>query len=279
MPVRIPLKIFVLRQTSNIQTDNAQLRYLDNVTTEDFDRQSDGRILIPNNRGTDNTAPLANMSALSEVFSDDSRGYYVMTSTGEKLYIREKNPQPFPTSVSSTYEFYVNPQRLSPTYQKIQTEVRTISGWEVQHWGDALSELRIEGKSGGMHKRSPYRPIESAVFDYSKYPEGLLPGQSITDSTAWNKLIELKKLYDADHSIRNQEQLQLLGISVYKSFYVGYFTSFTGPTQDASDPYQFSYSFSFKVLYETTTTVLNPTFNPVVSATSRKTLLTMSGNL
>lgn len=267
MPVRIPIKIFVLRQQTQDPVDSAQTRFVPNVTTVDIITLPDGSKVIP----TDDTPigqPLSEDVNYSTI-QQDSGGYFVMTSGGEKLYIRDKNLNTNFNNAQQIFEFYVNPQRITPIYQKLQSEIRTRGGWEIQHWGDALTELRIEGKSGGMHRRSgrtPYRSIENNTDLAASSPEGLLEGQSVMDSTAWQKLIQLKQIYDADHAVRNQEELVLLGISIYDSFYVGYFINFTGPTQEANEPYQFSYAFSMKILYETTVTSLSPSFKSAVTS-------------
>jgi hypothetical protein len=271
MPSRIPIKIFRLQQTSKVIPDNAPTRFAQGVTTEDIITNPDGNRYINLQQTPSNfIGPVQ----LTKVESDDV-GSFVWLDGAQKLYI--KSPNVLNTDkIDQVFEFYVNPQRLSPTYTKIVSEIRTRGGWEIQHWGDALTELRVEGKSGGMHRKAKQPRINrntttTELVNTSKQNQqnggdGLRGGEDVTDTEAWRKLLQLKQLYDVDHATRNQEQLTLLGIAVYNTFYVGYFTSFTGPEYDANEPYQFSYSFTMKILYETNVSTFNPTVKNAVTA-------------
>lgn len=274
MPQRVPIKIFRLEQNSQGALDAAPTRYVQGKTLSDIQPNSDGTESI-NLSQTPVGQPLA-ASGMSRVYSD-SAGKYVILNGAEKLYIAAAVGQKANAGLPQVFEFYVNPQRLSPTYQKIQTEIRTRGGWEVQHWGDALTELRVEGFSGGTHRRStvninrdPTAPTlnrTQAVGDVRN--DGLLDWESITNTTAWQRLMQLRQFYDADHSVRNQEQLMLLGIAVYDTFYVGYFTQFSGPNHEAEKPYQFSYSFTLKILYETNVSSLAPSIKDIATSGAR----------
>jgi len=277
MPSRIPIKIFRLQQTQAGVFDLAPTRFVTGVTTSDIVTSTDGTELI-NIGQTPANQPLA-VSSTTRVYTD-SFGKYVILDGAEKLYIRPTTLVTSSENLPFTFEFYVNPQRLSPNYTKIVSEMRTRGGWEVQHWGDALTELRVEGKSGGMHRRgnvprinrdTTAAAIEAASAQAQQSGDGLQEGQDITDTEAWRRLSQLRQLYDVDHAIRNQEQLTLLGIAVYDSFYVGYFTSFSGPNQDAMEPYQFSYSFTMKILYETNVSTFNPSVKASVTAGTTST--------
>jgi len=259
MPQRVPIKIFRLQQNQSGVFDVAPTRYAQGVTQADLINNGDGTESIRLQQ-TPVNQPLAG-EVLSRVYSD-AAGKYVILDGAEKLYIRAANAQTNAVT-PNVFEFYVNPQRLTPSYQKIQTEIRTRGGWEVQHWGDALTELRVEGVSGGTHRRStvninrdPNVSTQSQNGDVKN--DGILDWESITNTEAWVRLTQLRQLYDIDHTVRNQEQLTLVGISVYDTFYVGYFTQFSGPNHDAEKPYQFTYSFTLKILYETNVTSLAP---------------------
>ena len=267
MPQRVPIKIFRLEQNASGVLDAAPTRYAQGVTLSNVQTDSDGTEYV-NLSQTPVGQPLA-LSGRSRVYSD-SAGKYVILAGAEKLYIAADVGQKPNASIPQVFEFYVNPQRLSPTYQKIQTEIRTRGGWEIQHWGDALTELHVEGVSGGTHRRSTVNinrdPNARAHSLAVGSGDGLLEEESITTTTAWSRLTQLRQLYDMDHAVRNQEQLTLLGISVYDTFYVGYFTQFTGPNHEAEKPYQFSYSFTLKILYETNVSSLSPGIKDVATS-------------
>ena len=267
MPQRVPIKIFRLEQNASGVLDAAPTRYAQGVTLSNVQTDSDGTEYV-NLSQTPVGQPLA-LSGRSRVYSD-SAGKYVILAGAEKLYIAADVGQKPNASIPQVFEFYVNPQRLSPTYQKIQTEIRTRGGWEIQHWGDALTELHVEGVSGGTHRRSTVNinrdPNARAHSLAVGSGDGLLEEESITTTTAWSRLTQLRQLYDMDHAVRNQEQLTLLGISVYDMFYVGYFTQFTGPNHEAEKPYQFSYSFTLKILYETNVSSLSPGIKDVATS-------------
>lgn len=265
MPQRVPIKIFRLAQTNAGRLDIAPTRYLVGVSPDAVFDNGDGTQSI--NIGERPVGQPLAPPVPSRVYKD-SAGQYVILNGAEKLYI----PTSTKTPPSPVFTFYVNPQRLTPTYQKVQTEVRTRGGWEVQHWGDALTELRVEGVSGGTHRRPTVAltgdPNLKSTKNITEKSDGLENYQSITNTQAWERLTQLRQLYDIDHVSRNQESLTLVGISVYDTFYVGYFTNFTGPSHEADRPYQFSYSFTMKILYETNVSSLSPTIRgEIASAT------------
>jgi hypothetical protein len=275
MPQRVPIKIFRLKQNQSGVFDVAPTRYAQGMTQNDLINNGDGTESIRLQQ-TPVNQPLAG-EVLSRVYSDTT-GKYVILDGAEKLYIRTTGAQP-DSATPQVFEFYVNPQRLSPAYQKIQTEIRTRGGWEIQHWGDALTELKVEGVSGGTHRRStihvnrdPNVVNQTQAVGKDVENDGIMDWESITNTMAWTRLIQLRQLYDMDHSVRNQEQLTLLGISVYDTFYVGYFTQFSGPNHEAEKPYQFSYTFTLKILYETNVTTLSPSIKDVAAAGTRTNL-------
>ena len=145
-------------------------------------------------------------------------------------------------SLPNEFTFYVNPQHVNPVANKRFTEILTRGGYEVQHWGNALTEIQVTGKTGALYKTTIGGiPEATATID-------------VTQSLAWKRLSQLRDLYDADHAVKNQEALVLLGMNYYDRFYTGYFTSFTGPVADAANPYQVDFSFAFKVQKEQTIT-------------------------
>jgi hypothetical protein len=268
MPQRIPIKIFKLVRGSDGRLDVAPTRYLQGVTADKVFDNGDGTQSIDLGERPVGQ-PLA-ASTPTRVYLD-FRGQYVILGGAEKLYIPTGKPE---DKTYQVFTFYVNPQRLTPTYQKLHSEIRTRGGWEVQHWGDALTDLTIDGVSGGTHRRSTVAIVSNpndavSTKNITTGVDGIENFESITNTKAWNRLVELRQLYDVDHAVRNRDQLSLLGISVYDTFYVGYFTGFTGPVHDAEKPFQFSYSFTMKILNEMNVSSLSPSIRGEVAVSTQ----------
>ena len=161
---------------------------------------------------------------------------------GDTLYIRRTQVEGiFTDPVPKIFDFYVNPQRISFNKQKLITEVRTRGGWDIQHWGEQLTEITVEGITGGLHKDDTRSSSPGGIG------QTLLPGEDISKSSAWKSLRILRNIYDADHSKTRSSQLYKLGFSIFEDFYIGYFQSFNGPEIVADRPYIMTYSFVFKV--------------------------------
>jgi hypothetical protein len=141
-------------------------------------------------------------------------------------------------ALPNEFTFYINPQRVNLVASKRVTEILTRGGYEIQHWGNALTEIQVNGKTGALYKTSTGGiPDPVATID-------------VTQSLAWKRLSQLRSLYDDDHAVKNQEALILLGMNYYDRFYTGYFTGFTGPSADAMNPYQIDFAFTLKVQKE-----------------------------
>ncbi len=186
--------------------------------------------------------------------SANTERYYVEISA-RKFYIAPtqlstSNPQ----SIPDVFEFYVNPQHLTPNYRKLITEIRTRGGWEIQHWGDALTELKVTGKTGGLQRDATKAQNPGQRTTDTTSAQTLSATQPITESTAWQRLLQLKTLYNTDHSNPNTQSLYKIGFNYYDKFFVGYFIDFIGPEADAMSPYVMDFSFTIKVEQETSLT-------------------------
>lgn len=184
----------------------------------------------------------ANVYGMPEEFREgkytiqyDENGNAFVIIGNQKFFINAPS-QIASTLAEEVYTFHVNPDRVTPSYSKLQTEVRTLSGWEIQHWGNQLTELKVDGKTGSMHSSTNQGQIP------------LSEAPSIYESTAWKKLVSLRKLYEQDQSRRNRVVDYLLGMTFYDGLYVGYFVNFSGPVADKDAPYIMTYSFTFKVV-------------------------------
>lgn len=145
----------------------------------------------------------------------------------------------------NVFTFYVNPQRISFTDRKSKTPMRTLGGFEVQHWGNELTELNVTGISGGMHR-----------INQLGVNRGLLPTETIRDSTAWQRIQQLKNIYDSDQAVRNKQQGTLWSLEYNAKVYIGTFSSFTGPEEENAQPWYFRYSFVFQVEQERTSAII-----------------------
>lgn len=168
----------------------------------------------------------------------------------KRYYIKAKEvPVKYDVYSERSFTFYVNPSHITPTYRKLVTETRTHGGWNVQQWGNALSELRVQGKSGGLHRN--YVDISDANITSAAgtvFTKGNSEISGITQTVAWKKLKELKTLYRYNNGLYTEPTT--LGLNYFDMFYIGYFTEFSGPEADAEIPYQVNYSFSFKITQE-----------------------------
>jgi hypothetical protein len=185
-------------------------------------------------------------------WSGASVGVAVQTLKGEKFvvvkddhnqnytfYFAPAPANPKTAGVPDVFEFLINPQHVNPVYNKRLTEVQTRGGWEVQHWGDQLTEIQVQGRSGGMHRDANNNYVNAQKQDID-----------VTKSLAWQRISQLRTLYQADHSSPNQEDLILVGMNYYDKFFVGYFTTFTGPVADSEKPYIVDFTFTLKIQQE-----------------------------
>lgn len=151
-----------------------------------------------------------------------------------RFYIRDSNDTSDNIPTPQVFTFHINPSRLSPSYRKLISEVRTRGGWSIQHWGNALSDLKIEGKTGSF-----IDPDTLSLEDYD-----------ITKSIAWTKIKELKDLYYKNNQVPTTAQDVNFALNFYDKLYLGYFTEFTGPEAEENSPFIMTYGFNFRVIQE-----------------------------
>lgn len=249
---RVPIRLFRLKQQT---TDMAAVlptlsdsAFARGVTTDSIIQgpTHEIRLSAANIQGLD--IPAGQIDIVKQVSQDSDGHYYVnapVSGGSKKVYIRDPQKST-EDDIPSVFEFYVNPQNIQTNYRKIQTEVRTRGGWEVQHWGDQLTEVRVSGKSGGLHRDISKNVNPGAVG------QTLSRTQNVTESTAWKRLTQLKRLYDNDHARKTGDTDRiLLGMNYFDRFFIGYFVEFQGPNATAENPFIVDYSFTFKVQRET----------------------------
>lgn len=186
---------------------------------------------------------LINPLPVFEQGNDEDNTVRLTLSVGSNVYyiLKTQVDEEFLNPVPRTFDFYVNPQRIAFNKQKLITEVRTRGGWDIQHWGEKLTEITVEGITGGLH-----RDITRSSSPGEK-GESLQDGESIDKSSAWQSLRILRSIYEVDHGKTRSKQLYKLGFSIFEDFYIGYFQNFNGPEIVVDRPYLMTYSFVFKV--------------------------------
>ena len=247
---RVPIRIYKLKKSKQSTTGLQSVvdipppipasKYLQYVTDVDID--SSLNIILAQDNIPGYVGPDF-VGGFGVTFDSVQRPY--TTVNAQNWYIRQTGKTASTTNaLPDVFEFYVNPQHVTPSYKKLITEIRTRGGYEIQHWGEALTEVKVAGISGGMHRDVSRSKNPGSIG------QTLTNVEDVTESTAWKRLSQLKQLYDADHSTKNQEATTLLGMNYFDKYYVGYFVDFQGPEADKDQPYLVNYSFSFKVQQE-----------------------------
>jgi hypothetical protein len=262
MGQRVPLRIYRVSQRASQYAAvlDKSSAYIQGLTDADVVKDISGKksvyLTVENLPITGDEADFLQFRDGWYAVITDNDGVLQVQTAGSNIFKIRPSNIGTDSTIPVYFEFYVNPERVTPTYKKIITEIRTRGAWEVQHWGDNLTEVRIEGRTGGLH-----RNIDNAAKP-GDYGQTLMPGQSITESTAWKRIMQLKSLYTSDHNVKNRDDGNLLGMNYYDRFFVGYFTDFTGPSADAQNPYIMTYGFTFKVQEEFSYDSFVKTLNP-----------------
>ena len=273
MAQRIPFTIYRLRsqdstvdQQQNVQPTIEAYQYLVGVSEDDINRKnadphrnSIGTIFLTkanfiDSSGIPDTALIHDIPvsyyAQSSIFLDEATGTNTevnMTSLvvfieGTPYFIkRTQVDEDALDPVPDQFEFYVNPQRIQINKEKLISEVRTRGGWDVQHWGEKLTTITVDGITGGLH-----RDISKSAKP-GEIGQTIDKDKGIDSSTAWKKLRILNSFYDNDHGKTPAKKLFRLAFSIFEDYYIGYFSNFTGPEIVADKPYLMTFSFIFKV--------------------------------
>jgi hypothetical protein len=251
---RIPMTLYKVYTQSNSEIVNdlnilnkpSPSNYLINITADELNTKSTPDNLLiditPENFPTGLVpVEVSSKGVLTTKLIEDYNKRFFIGIGNQVFYVRSQTDtdieqQQFQNSIKEIFSFYINPIRVTPSYKKIFNEIRTRGGWEVQHWGNNLDEIRVECRTGGMNYRSAIKSDENALFK----------SESIMNSYAWKKVVDLRSIYDNNHKLRNQKVKSLLGLTYYDAFYVGYFADFTGPVAEEDRPYIMNFSFTFK---------------------------------
>jgi len=240
---RVPIKIYRLKPSkepkSNIPVSPDESNLLQGVTLDNIrTRGLEGRLFLQ----PDNFIPILEgveprEYAVEKETAEDNTVRHFVRVQGTKYFIPRDPGFEGSEDVPTVFTFYVNPQRITPTYAKLITETRTRGGWEVQHWGEELTSVRVEGVTGSLL--------------VTEDPE--VVAEDVTQSLPYKRLMQLKRLYHEDQRRRQEfpDDVVHLGMTYYDKIYIGYFESFDGPTASADQPNVIEYGFSFKVIQET----------------------------
>ena len=236
---RVPFKIYQFNNESGnidkLQADISSSHFVFGKTTDDVvDVGAESVLWVSQDNLIGYSGDPISGNVQKTVFLDNVNGRpYISFDDGVKWYVRQ--PINEVAEVKDIFEFYVSPQRIEPTWEKLQTEVRTRGGWEIQHWGTRLTEVQVTCKTGGMNK------IDGEFMDLS---------QDITQSDAWKRVSKLRQIFLEDHARRNTQSSYKLGMYYMDKMFIGFFTRFSGPTLDVEKPYILDFSFAFKVEVE-----------------------------
>ena len=248
MATNIKIKIYSINQNNTLfypKSANGQpitdAAYLQHTSLNDV--RPEGYYINVDSSDVPGVAfPIVNHLECPIKFDGVGNAYVTITdSNGQLLKFYVKNPSVKNIVPPAVFQFLLNPQKINPEYKKLATKTRTRGGWEIQHWGNELSTLQVQGKTAGMHL------IRDGVAT-----RPLNTNENIMDSTAWKNLAQLRDIYQNDHAVKNKSELILLGINYLDKMLIGYFLDFNGPETDAEKPYLINYSFNFQVQEERT---------------------------
>jgi hypothetical protein len=138
-----------------------------------------------------------------------------------------------PTIILPPLYMQVNPQNLKQSFKKKTNRIQTIGGFVEQYWGDELDTMTVSASTGGfVHPNLGYTNVER------------------TKTTPYFKFQDILDIYrNNGNTYDNMGRVVKRG-SVIIFFdpgtYLGYFDNFEW-SEDASSPFKFLFSFTFKV--------------------------------
>jgi len=134
----------------------------------------------------------------------------------------------------------VNPEEFTLTSKKVINESFTKGGWVIEHWGEELDTLSMNGKTGGFY---------TGNFFFQKLTG--LTRINAHNSAAYQNLMALYMIYKNNgYNYEKQfdhRRINSVGsVRLYYDWtvYIGSFRSFR-ILEDAEKPFQFMYSFEF----------------------------------
>lgn len=137
--------------------------------------------------------------------------------------------------------FHINPNSLSPSYTKLISTTQTRGGFLEQHWGEQLTEISSEQVSGALINVESGLAVRRRRETLAAYRFNLL--EDLFHNNA--------NVYDAQGNIVYKGYVR---ITFRGGIYDGYFSSLS-ITEDASQPFLITATWSFKVIKEARTLI------------------------
>lgn len=127
-----------------------------------------------------------------------------------------------------------NPQNWNQTYKKLVTRSQTIAAYIEEYWGDELDTITANAVTGS------FMTFEEGLTTYHR-----------KESPSYHKFQDVLDIYNNNGNTYDGRGVikRKGGIVLFfdPGTYIGYFENFNY-TEDSSNPYRFSFDFTFKVL-------------------------------
>jgi len=142
---------------------------------------------------------------------------------------------------------HVNPATFSVNYTKLIERIQTKGGFVEQHWGEGISTLEFDGATGGFMR------LYSGLSNVTGGSGALDLEGNRRETIAYDKYLDLLALFHNNGSVYDVTGKIVFQGAIKVTFdggiYVGVFSDF-GVTEDATKPYQFTFTASFTVMRE-----------------------------
>lgn len=211
--------------------------------------------------------PTNNPGNVYDVFRDGKLRYIVRgdkDTPENRFYITDPKLGLSDAELSTAgkpFKFFINPQNITVTKNKLVTELRTRRGYEIQHWGPQISEISWTGIVPLMRFPVAGRPAipttsgpQSTVFTSDGYKvteSGISRKENteldITQTEGYRFFQELQDLYDRDQNFETSgDRQKVLALKYRRNIYIGYLRSFSW-TEASDKPRILNYSITYRV--------------------------------
>lgn len=137
----------------------------------------------------------------------------------------------------------INPANLDISYTQLVNETRTLGGFILEYWGEALTQLSASGTTAMFYNEGG---IDNKDLRISEAYQNFIRLVNIYKNNGkdyYNDRVTLAKNINADRIISFGQVI----MTYMEKQYQGYFESFT-IKELAEKPFYFEYDFSFKVV-------------------------------
>jgi hypothetical protein len=130
-----------------------------------------------------------------------------------------------------------NPQSWNQTFKKITTRYQTFSAYVEEYWGDDLDTISASATTGGF-----ILDDQRSIGGYTTYNR--------RDTQSFQKFQDTMDVYANNGNTYDSQGRVIKKGSIIIFYdpgtYIGYFENFNY-TEDANNPYRFTFDFTFKV--------------------------------